>query len=252
MYTQCPHCLTVHQLQAEQIALGRGELVCGVCEKNFNGLDRLADSPAQASAAHGRAQSGQVPRVLPEGMLDPRERLADGASAGVSAAPQFVLRRTRSQSLPGGRWWLAVAVLGLLLGGQIVLAQRAELAQDAALRPWLQRLCAALSCDLPAYAAPDRIALLNRDVSPHPSVAEALLITASFRNDAVWPQAWPVLELSMADLDGRLVALRRFTVADYLGQSPERPVLAPGESVLVELEVVDPGNQAIAFEFSFL
>jgi hypothetical protein len=29
-------------------------------------------------------------------------------------------------------------------------------------------------------------------------------------------------------------------------------VLAPGESVLVELEVVDPGNQAIAFEFSFL
>jgi len=251
MYTQCPHCLTVHALNAAQIALGRGELVCGVCEKQFNGLERLADSPAQASAGYGRGSLAQAPRVLPEGMADPREKPPEGVPAG-PAAPQFVLRKRRAKALPSGRWWAACVVLGLLLAGQIVLAQRAELAQDAALRPWLQRLCGALSCDLPAYAAPERIVLLNRDVSPHPSVADALLITASFRNDAVWPQAWPVLELSMADLDGRLVALRRFSVADYLGQPPERPVLAPGESVLVELEVVDPGNQAIAFEFSFL
>lgn len=251
MYTQCPHCLTVHALNAAQIALGRGELVCGVCERSFNGLERLADSPAQAAAGYGRGSLAQAPRVLPEGMTDPRDRGLDSAPTG-SAAPQFVLRRPRSRALPSGRWWAACTLLGVLLAGQIVLAQRAELAQDAALRPWLQRLCAALSCDLPAYAAPERIVLLNRDVSPHPSVADALLISASFRNEAVWPQAWPVLELSMADLDGRLVALRRFTAVDYLGQPPERPVLAPGESVLVELEVADPGNQAIAFEFSFL
>jgi predicted Zn finger-like uncharacterized protein len=251
MYTQCPHCLTVHALNAAQIALGRGELVCGVCEKNFNGLERLSDSPAQAAAGYGRGSLAQAPRVLPEGMADPREKPPEGVPAG-PAAPQFVLRRRRARVRGSGRWWAASAVLGLLLAGQIVLAQRAELAQDAALRPWLQRLCAVLACDLPAYADPQRIALLNRDVSPHPSVPDALLITASFRNDGVWPQAWPVLELSMSDLDGRLVALRRFGPVDYLGQPPERAVLAPGESVLVELEIVDPGNQAIAFEFAFL
>lgn len=252
MFTQCPHCLTVHALNAAQIASGRGELVCGVCEKHFNGLERLADSVAQAAAATGRDSAVQVPRVLPEGMVDPRERPLAVASTEEAPAPQFVQRRRRSQVAAGGRWWAGVLVLGVLLAGQMVLAQRAELSQDAALRPWLQRLCFALGCDLPAYADPARIALLSRDVSPHPSVSDALLISASFRNDAAWPQAWPVLELSMADLDGRLVALRRFGAVDYLGQPPDRPVLAPGESVLVELEVVDPGNQAIAFEFGFL
>ncbi|SDE00285.1 zinc-ribbon and DUF3426 domain-containing protein [Aquimonas voraii] len=251
MYTQCPHCLTVHALNAAQIALGRGELVCGVCEKQFNGLERLADTPAQAAAGYGRGSLAQAPRVLPEGMVDPRERSPEGVSASPQA-PQFALRRRRAKSTASARWWAATALLGLLLTGQIVLAQRAELAQDPVLRPWLQRLCVAIGCDLPAYAEPARISLLSRDVSPHPSVPDALLISASFRNDAVWPQAWPVLEISMSDLDGRLVALRRFAAVDYLGQAPERDVLAPGESVLIELEVVDPGNQAIAFEFSFL
>lgn len=251
MYTQCPHCLTVHALNAAQIALGRGELVCGVCEKQFNGLERLADSPAQAAAGYGRGSLAQAPRVLPEGMADPRERPPEGVPAS-PPAPQFALRRRRPAAQASGRWWAATALLGLLLSGQIVLAQRAELSQDPVLRPWLQRLCSALACDLPAYAEPARISLLSRDVSPHPSVPDALLISASFRNDAVWPQAWPVLEISMSDLDGRLVALRRFAAVDYLGQAPERDVLAPGESVLIELEVVDPGNQAIAFEFGFL
>ena len=251
MYTQCPHCLTVHALNAAQIALGRGELVCGVCEKQFNGLERLADSPAQAAAGYGRGSLAQAPRVLPEGMADPRERPPEGVPAS-PPAPQFALRRRRLTAQASGRWWAATALLGLLLSGQIVLAQRAELSQDPVLRPWLQRLCSALACDLPAYAEPARISLLSRDVSPHPSVPDALLISASFRNDAVWPQAWPVLEISMSDLDGRLVALRRFAAVDYLGQAPERDVLAPGESVLIELEVVDPGNQAIAFEFGFL
>lgn len=251
MYTQCPHCLTVHALNAAQIASGRGELVCGVCEKHFNGLERLADSVAQAAAAFGRGSSVQVPRVLPEGMVDPRER-SPGIPSAEASTPQFARRRRRTQIGVGGHWWGGVIVLGVLLAGQIVLAERAELSQDAALRPWLQRLCSALRCDLPVYTDPARIALLSRDVTPHPSVSDALLISASFRNDAAWPQAWPVLELSMADLDGRLVALRRFNAVDYLGQPPDRPVLAPGESVLVELEVVDPGNQAIAFEFGFL
>ncbi len=251
MYTQCPHCLTVHALNAAQIALARGELVCGVCEKQFNGLERLADSPAQAAVGYSRGSLAQAPRVLPEAMVDPRARASDSVPAS-SGAPQFALRRRRAAAAKSGRWWAATALLGVLLSGQIVLAQRAELAQDPTLRPWLQRLCAALACDIPAYAEPARISLLSRDVSPHPSVSDALLISASFRNDAVWPQAWPVLEISMSDLDGRLVALRRFGAVDYLGQPPERAVLAPGESVLVELEVVDPGNQAIAFEFSFL
>lgn len=251
MYTQCPHCLTVHALTAAQIALGRGQLVCGVCEKTFDGLERLSDNAAQAAAGSGRSAEPQPPRVLPEGMVDPRARAREVAAASVST-PQFVNRVRARPALHSGRWWAASLVLGVLLGGQIVLAQRAELSQDPSYRPWLQRLCGLLHCELPAYAAPAQISLLSRDVSPHPSVPDALLITASFRNEAPWPQAWPVLELSMADLDGRLVALRRFAASEYLGRTPDPPELVPGQPVQIELEVRDPGNQAIAFEFGFL
>jgi predicted Zn finger-like uncharacterized protein len=251
MYTQCPHCLTVHALTAVQIALGRGQLICGVCEQSFDGLERLADTPAQASVGYGRGRLAEPPRVLPEGMLAPADAPKAAPALGMPP-PQFALQTGRRRRLNSGRWWALSAAMSLVLSTQIVLAQRAELSQDPTLRPWLQRLCSVAGCRLPFFSAPGQIALLNRDVSPHPSVAEALLITASFRNEAPWPQEWPVLELSMADLDGRLVALRRFTAAEYLGAAPDSRALLPGQPVMVELEIRDPGNEAIAFEFSFL
>jgi len=249
MYTQCPHCLSVHALDAAQLSVGRGHLLCGVCEESFNGLERLADTPAQAAAGSARAAHSEPPRVMPEGLVSTG---VPASAKSARSAPQFLVHGKRARARPSGRWWAATAALGLVLGSQIVLAQRAELSQDPALRPWMQRLCELVGCDLPLFSAPAQIALLSRDVSPHPSVPDALLITASFRNESAWAQAWPELELSMSDLDGRLIALRRFAAPEYLGQAPERRALAPGQPVMVELEIRDPGNQAIAFEFGFL
>src|SRR5690606_8529135 len=83
------------------------------------------------------------------------------------------------------------------------------------------------------------------------SLPNALLVTATIQNDAPWPQAWPLLELTLSDLDGNPVALRRFTAAEYLGGPPEAPTLAPGQSALARLEIADPGNRAVAFNFEF-
>ncbi|MCG6117005.1 MAG: zinc-ribbon and DUF3426 domain-containing protein [Aquimonas sp.] len=251
MFTQCPHCLSVHALTAADLAVGRGRLRCGVCETEFDALERLADTAPQAASGLRRSEAAP-PRVIAAAELgmapaDP----ARPKSAAISE-PAFTRGLRNRAPLRSGPWWLASAALGLLLSTQIVLAQRAELSQDPSLRPWLQRLCSAFGCDLPAYSDPTQIRLLHRDVGPHPSVPDALLVTASFRSEAPWPQAWPVLELSMSDLEGRLVALRRFGVSEYLGQPPEQPTLPPGQPVMVELELLDPGNQAIAFEFGFL
>jgi predicted Zn finger-like uncharacterized protein len=251
MFTQCPHCLSVHALTAADLALGRGRLHCGVCETEFDALERLADTAAQAASGLRRAEA-TPPRVVPAAELAARPADPARPKPSTLSEPAFARGVRARTPVRSGPWWLASAALGLLLSTQIVLAQRAELSQDPSLRPWLQRLCAALGCELPAYSAPTQIRLLTRDVGPHPSVPDALLVTASFRNESPWPQAWPVLELSMSDLEGRLVALRRFAASDYLGQPPEQPVLLPGQPVMVELELRDPGNQAIAFEFGFL
>ena len=134
---------------------------------------------------------------------------------------------------------------------QIALAQRDQLAADPGWRPWLARLCERVGCALQPLHAPERIELSARDVRPHPSVDGALLITATLRNDSAFPVAWPVMELTLQDLSGERVAMRRFRAAEYLGAAPRNDALAAGQSATATLEVADPGKGAIAFAFEF-
>ncbi|MFN8903041.1 MAG: DUF3426 domain-containing protein [Lysobacteraceae bacterium] len=152
-----------------------------------------------------------------------------------------------------GRWRLAgaIALAGVALGVQVMLADWERLAASPTWRPWMERACARLGCTLPAWHEPGAFVVLSREIRPHPSQPQALLVTASFRNDARWPQAWPVLELALTDLDGQRIGLRRFQPAEYLGGAPSRETLAPGQSASLALEILDPGNRAVAFEFDF-
>jgi predicted Zn finger-like uncharacterized protein len=248
MYTQCPHCLSVYQPTPLVLARSRGRLRCGVCENDFDALERLSEQPIHAAA----------PPVTPSSTvlrLDPEHPPEQGHlfEPARPESPTFVARETtRTAARSNGAWWAGSIALALLLGAQIVLAQRAELARDPQWRSWLQLACTHLRCSLPAWRDISALRLAARDVRPHPSVPDALMISATFRNDAPWPQAWPVLQISLSDLDGKPVALRRFEPAEYLGSAPREATLAPGQSASATLEVQDPGKQAVAFAFEFL
>jgi hypothetical protein len=149
------------------------------------------------------------------------------------------------------RWWLVSGGLLLLLLALIPLANRAQLATDARWRPSLESMCSTLHCTLPPWRELQKFEVTTRDVRPHPSVAKALLITATFRNDARFAQAWPLLELRMSDLNGRDIGLRRFRPKEYLGGVLPAPTIAAGQTVNATLEVVDPGRDAVAFAFDF-
>lgn len=155
-----------------------------------------------------------------------------------------------ARPLPWG-WWLAALVLGAGLLLQIVLADRARLAGDAGWRPRLEAVCGVLGCSLPPWREPDAFRVTSREVRPHPTAPGALLVTTSFRNDARWPQAWPLMEVALHDLDGQALGLRRFTPAEYLGSPPASPLIAPGQSAIATLEILDPGKRAVAFTFDF-
>lgn len=245
MFTQCPHCLTLYEPRSAQLAQGRGQLRCGVCERVFDALEYLTDDPTVARA-DAVAASDDAPRIIPE------EIPAQGELFGGVSVPPGFARGERRGPPTGLGWWGAAMLLGLLLLSQIVLAQRNELARDPGWRPWLARLCGQLGCTLTPWQAPERVQLAARDVRPHPSVDGALLITATLRNDSSFPLSWPVMELSLLDLSGQVIALRRFRPLEYLGGAPASPALAPGQSASATLEVADPGKQTIAFAFDFL
>ena len=146
----------------------------------------------------------------------------------------------------------AVVALTLLLGLQVLLADRARLASDPDWRPTLARLCGVLRCSLPPWREPTALTVLARDVRPDGARAGQLLATATFRNDARWAQAWPRLRLTLSDIDGRAVGTRVFTVQEYLLAAPAQPTLAAGDSAEARLQLVEPDARAVSFAFDFL
>ncbi|HEX5757480.1 MAG TPA: DUF3426 domain-containing protein [Arenimonas sp.] len=168
------------------------------------------------------------------------------------STPRFA-RDHRHGQRPSRRWprWALLLALLLSLGVLSVLGERERLASDSRWRPALARMCAIAGCTLPPWREPARFAVVAREVRPHPERQGALQLVLSFRNDAAWAQAWPRLEVGFADVDGNPQALRVFAPAEYLGGEPAFAEIAPGQSVHVSLELVDPGKSALAFHIEF-
>ena len=165
--------------------------------------------------------------------------------------PDFV----QATDAPARRWpwhWLLVPLLVASLALEVAVADRARWAADPALRPRMEQLCALLRCRLPPWQEPGAFHITTREIRPHPSASGVLLVTASFRNDAAFAQEWPRLQLSLSDLDGQSLGLRRFTPREYLGSTPATRLIGPGQSASVTLEILDPGKRAVAFSFDFL
>jgi hypothetical protein len=167
-----------------------------------------------------------------------------------TATPSFV-RMPHAVTARPQRWPTAATLAGLalLLVLQLLLADRAHLAADARWRPTLATLCGALRCTLPAWHEPDAFTLVARDVRPlRPGV---LHVSASFRNDARWTQAWPALHLALQDVDGRTVAARVLAPHEYLGRRETQNGLAPGQVGSVAFDVGEPAGTVVAFTFDF-
>lgn len=167
-------------------------------------------------------------------------------------APRFA-RRTLSMVDTGPRWpgIAIIATLGLLLAMQLLLAQRTQLADQPRWRPTLERVCGMLGCTLPPWREPEAFAMVTRSVRPSPVHPGVLEITATFRNDAPREQAWPVLLLGLSDIHGQTVGARAFQPAEYRDQRTTGDTLAPGQTVTVLLDVVEPAPDTVAFSFDF-
>jgi predicted Zn finger-like uncharacterized protein len=264
MYTQCPECLTVYKIAADVLGVGHGNVRCGHCAATFDALRTLTDTLPEDAFELPRhrvddvAPQLSVPALRPQGpqqslLFDPDARMRRPPSQPRPVTPAFARRTTGAYR--GARTWpwaLGSTLLALALLAQIGYAKRAPLLDDARVRPITERICATLGCQLPLAHEPARLTLLSRDIRPHPSVANALIISASLRNDAVRAQAFPEVEIALSDLDENRIAMRRFRPQEYLGDARTIATgMAPGATTALVFEVADPGKNAVAFEFKF-
>ena len=282
MYTQCPECLSVFSLDAHTLAQAHGHVICGHCGASFDSIATLTaqlppepfrELPVNEPAFEPPCIDLVVYRPRPDpvavtGTDSPATATEDFSQ--LTFAPRFARepapprfgrwrgrtreRRPRHQRTGERRWpWVLVCTtLALLLAGQLAWAERGVLIRDPTLGGWLRSSCATLGCQLPLIAAPAELRLLASNVQAHPSVPGALMISASVRNDAAFAQPYPVLTIILSDAQGQRLAMRRLRPREYLDdRSVLRRGLAPGATTVLLLEVEDPGNKAVAFQFDF-
>lgn len=147
-------------------------------------------------------------------------------------------------------WALGVLILLACFVLQYVWFNQAQLARYQALRPYLTWLCDQAGCELPRRSDLTLLELENRFVRTHPSAKNALRVDAIIVNRAPFEQIYPIVHLTLLDLDGAPVASRGFLPSEYLPGELLGEPMVPDQPVGITLELRDPGGVS-GFEFTF-
>lgn len=147
---------------------------------------------------------------------------------------------------------LACLLLSAVLAAQFLWQRMPIYSRTADWRPVYEFACRIIACELPVYSEISALRSDNLVVRTHPSAANALTVSLSFRNTARFPQPFPVVILSFNSATNAIIALREFAPSEYLDAELRdlsmMPVMTP---VQIEIEVIDPGADAVNYTVAF-
>lgn len=207
------------------------------------------------SAADEPEPDDHLPSIEP--LRKRRERSEQGVRAEVlqdltDDPLQLDWQQRRS---PWGRrllWLLLVLLAAGALAGQYIAYHFEEMARQDQYRPWFQQLCPQIGCTVPSKVDIDKIKSSNLVVRSHPEFNGALVVDAIIYNRAPFSQPFPLLELRFADLNGHLIASRRFKPGEYLnGDLEGMAEMPPQTPIHIALDILDPGAKAVNYSLSF-
>lgn len=278
MQTQCPHCHTLFRLTEAQLDIADGLVRCGYCNAVFNALhtneiidnDRQLDVFEDTLAANfGAAENTHEPEAIEHEATAP-EHIETGTATPVhnNEAGDLLAEESRDvipEQFRGDRpgthstwstllWSIAVLLLIFSLVAEYAWFNRDQLLDKPQLLPYIARACELVRCDGHiSLRDPASIEMLSRNVYTHPNEKNALMITATMINHAGFAQALPDVQIEFSSTRGVVVASRRFEPSEYLrlGHDELLP-MQPDQPVRFNLEIADPGKDAITYEFMFL
>ena len=143
-----------------------------------------------------------------------------------------------------------IVALSLAIVVQMVLEFRDALATHVpATRVLLAGACRALSCSVDPLKDTAALSIEASDLQADPAHRGLLVLSATIRNRASHPIAYPYLELTLTDSSERIVVRRAFAPRDYAGGTADfqQGIAANGER-LVKLFIDASATQQAGYQ----
>lgn len=205
------------------------------------------------------AQPAAAREIYAEPIIDAEANTAAGEPPNTHLPAPLMrqLQEEKAASLrpPSTPWVIGSLLMVVLFVAQGSYFYRDTLAQrQPELRPWLEMACGYLDdyldCHIQRPPSMARIDILGWDVRTLANTPQALIASTTLINNNPKPQPYPLLTLRFSDINGRPLAQRRFLPREYLPADTDISAgMTPDTPVIVELALVDPGKQAVNFEF---
>jgi predicted Zn finger-like uncharacterized protein len=151
-----------------------------------------------------------------------------------------------------GRWPLAAACIAmtLLLGFQIIHHYRQTLVRHPTFGPALKSFYSLLGKNLEPRWDVNAYSIKQWGIVSDPQEPGVLRVRASIVNNAAFAQPYPLLKLTLEDRFGTHLGARAFKPIEYLPSvGSATRLLDAGVAANVDLAIVDPGEEAVGFQF---
>ena len=269
MKTECPNCGTIFNIAPLQMTRTDKRVRCSACMTVFNSdICLVIDSnqphkksrpetppflqktntppPNTKNKEHSTEQLGETKNYYPVPV--------ENKNNDEDEIPEFLRNyeeTKKHRNIFGSLFSVAIGIsLIFVLCSQSIDLFKDTLSSDHKLRPYVQLFCQYTNCKLEPLRSVQSFKLIKRNIYSHPNQKGELIISAVFKNDAPFSQAYPKIRISMSDIQGNLVAQRIFSAGEYL-TIPNQQMLK-GSTATLSLNIIDPGHNALTFELEFI
>jgi len=253
METTCTECESRFRLTEEQLKQAYGKVRCGECGTLFNALIGLKNYEGDLPPGYieqYREKDLAQDRTLPVTDFDLESDFDQGPELSLHEAMYGSEGRSIFTFGPL-TWLIGILLLTAVGAAQVVYYQRYQLIENPRYQQQVIALCRFLPCAETDFSSTGQIRLVERNVFTHPVTSNALMVSGSFVNRAPFTQKLPDLLISLFDVQVNLIANRLFTPTEYLSEDKNRGVIRPGLPIQFRLEIIDPGTDALTYEFEF-
>ena len=254
METSCPNCYSHYRITDEQLQAAFGRAKCSQCGMVFNALQSLKSYEGELPADYQPSSGSRISTTNADQAEDWGNRAEDRPSESELSLHEamYGYKRNSLAYYAPFLWFIGILILIVFSIAQAVYYQRYKLIKTPRFQQQVLSLCELIPCGKEQFSAINQIKLLERNVFTHPVTPNALMVTGSFVNQAPFPQRLPRMLVSLFDIKGELIANRVFEPEEYLQNSDNKTSAKSDVPVQFRLEIVDPGTDALTYEFEFL